>query len=35
VAGSEGPSTAYATDYPATMILRVLAAQLFVLYLVR
>ena len=35
VAGSEGPSTAYATVYPATMILRVLAAQLFVLYLVR
>jgi putative transport protein len=35
VTGSEGPSTAYATVYPATMILRVLAAQLFVLYLVR
>jgi putative transport protein len=35
VAGSEGPATAYATVYPATMILRVLAAQLFVLYLVR
>jgi putative transport protein len=35
VSGSEGPSTAYATVYPATMILRVLAAQLFVLYLVR
>ena len=35
VAGSEGPSTAYATVYPLTMILRVLAAQLFVLYLVR
>jgi putative transport protein len=35
VAGSESPSTAYATVYPATMILRVLAAQLFVLYLVR
>jgi len=35
VAGSEGPSTAYATVYPATMILRVLTAQLFVLYLVR
>jgi putative transport protein len=35
VSGSEGPSTAYATVYPAAMILRVLTAQLFVLYLVR
>ena len=35
VAGSEGLSTAYATVYPLTMILRVLAAQLLVLNLVR
>ncbi len=33
--GSEAPSVAYATVYPLTMILRVLAAQLLVLYLVR
>ncbi len=31
--GSEGPAIAYATVYPLAMILRVLAAQLLVLYL--
>jgi len=35
VTGSEAPSVAYATVYPLTMILRVLSAQLLVLYLVR
>jgi putative transport protein len=35
VSGSEAPSLAYATVYPLTMILRVLSAQLLVLYLVR
>jgi len=35
VSGSEAPSVAYATVYPLTMILRVLSAQLLVLYLVR
>ena len=35
VSGSEAPSLAYATVYPMTMILRVLSAQLLVLYLVR
>ncbi len=35
IAGSEAPSVAYATVYPLTMILRVLSAQLLVLYLVR
>ena len=35
VSGTEAPSTAYATVYPLTMILRVLSAQLLVLYLVR
>ena len=35
VTGSEAPSLAYATVYPLTMILRVLSAQLLVLYLVR
>jgi putative transport protein len=35
VSGSEAPSVAYATVYPLTMILRVLCAQLLVLYLVR
>ena len=35
VAGSEDPSVAYATVYPLTMILRVLSAQLLVMYLVR
>jgi putative transport protein len=35
VAGSEAPSVAYATVYPLTMILRVLSAQLLVMYLVR
>jgi putative transport protein len=35
VSGSEAPSVAYATVYPMTMILRVLCAQLLVMYLVR
>jgi putative transport protein len=35
IAGSEDPSVAYATVYPLTMILRVLSAQLLVMYLVR
>ena len=35
VTGSEAPSVAYATVYPLTMILRVLSAQLLVIYLVR
>ena len=35
VSGSEAPSLAYATVYPLTMLLRVLCAQLLVLYLVR
>ena len=35
VSGSEDPSVAYATVYPLTMILRVLSAQLLVMYLVR
>jgi putative transport protein len=35
VSGSEAPSVAYATVYPLTMILRVLSAQLLVLYLTR
>jgi putative transport protein len=35
VSGGEAPATAYATVYPLTMILRVLSAQLLVLYLVR
>jgi len=35
VSGSEAPSLAYATVYPLTMILRVLSAQLLVMYLVR
>jgi putative transport protein len=35
ISGSEAPSVAYATVYPLTMILRVLSAQLLVLYLVR
>jgi putative transport protein len=35
VSGSEAPSVAYATVYPLTMILRVLSAQLLVMYLVR
>jgi len=30
---SEGPSIAYATVYPLTMFLRVLCAQLMILYL--
>jgi putative transport protein len=34
VSGTETPSSAYATVYPLTMILRVLSAQLLVLYLV-
>ena len=34
ISGSEAPSVAYATVYPLTMILRVLSAQLLVLYLV-
>jgi putative transport protein len=34
-AGSEAPAVAYATVYPLTMILRVLSAQLLVMYLVR
>jgi putative transport protein len=33
--GSDAPSLSYATVYPLTMILRVLSAQLLVLYLVR
>jgi putative transport protein len=35
VSGSEAPSVSYATVYPLTMLLRVLSAQLLVLYLVR
>jgi putative transport protein len=35
VSGSDAPSLSYATVYPLTMILRVLSAQLLVLYLVR
>jgi putative transport protein len=35
VSGSEAPSVAYATVYPLSMILRVLSAQLLVMYLVR
>jgi putative transport protein len=35
VSGSEAPSLAYATVYPLSMILRVLSAQLLVMYLVR
>lgn len=35
VSGSEAPSLAYATVYPLTMLLRVICAQLLVLYLVR
>jgi putative transport protein len=35
VSGSEAPSLAYVTVYPLTMLLRVLCAQLLVLYLVR
>jgi putative transport protein len=35
ISGSEAPSVAYATVYPMTMILRVLSAQLLVIYLVR
>jgi putative transport protein len=35
VTGSDAPSLSYATVYPLTMILRVLSAQLLVLYLVR
>jgi putative transport protein len=35
ISGSEAPSLAYATVYPLTMILRVLSAQLLVMYLVR
>jgi putative transport protein len=35
ISGSEAPSLAYATVYPLTMILRVLTAQLLVIYLVR
>jgi putative transport protein len=35
VSGSEAPSVAYATVYPLTMILRVLSAQLLVMYLAR
>ncbi len=35
VSASEAPSVSYATVYPLTMILRVLSAQLLVLYLVR
>jgi putative transport protein len=35
VSGSEAPSLAYVTVYPLTMLLRVLSAQLLVLYLVR
>jgi putative transport protein len=35
VTGSDAPSLSYATVYPLTMILRVLAAQLLVLYLMR
>ena len=31
IAGPEAPSVAYATVYPLTMILRVVAAQLMVL----
>jgi putative transport protein len=32
LAGSEIPSVAYATVYPMTMILRVIAAQLLMMY---
>ena len=35
VSASEAPSLSYATVYPLTMLLRVLSAQLLVLYLVR
>ncbi len=35
ISGSEAPSLSYATVHPLTMILRVLSAQLLVLYLVR
>jgi putative transport protein len=35
ISGSEAPSLAYANVYPLTMILRVLSAQLLVMYLVR
>jgi len=35
VTGSDAPSLSYATVYPLTMILRVLSAQLLVLYLMR
>jgi putative transport protein len=35
VTGSDAPSLSYATVYPLTMILRVLSAQLLLLYLVR
>jgi len=35
VTGSDTPTVAYATVYPLTMILRVLAAQLMVLFLMR
>jgi putative transport protein len=35
MAGSDSPSVAYATVYPLTMFLRVLAAQLLVLFFVR
>jgi putative transport protein len=35
ISGSEAPTLAYATVYPLTMILRVLTAQLLVIYLVR
>jgi putative transport protein len=35
IAGSDSPSVAYATVYPLTMFLRVLSAQLLVLFFVR
>jgi putative transport protein len=35
MAGSDSPSVAYATVYPLTMFLRVLTAQLLVLFFVR
>ena len=35
VAGNDARRSAYSTVYPLVMLLRVVAAQLFVLYLVR
>jgi putative transport protein len=35
IAGSDAPTVAYATVYPLTMLLRILAAQLLALMLVR